>query len=186
MAFVALSRTDQSGSVKMTIVKLDEFRCPFIFICPRKTRKDAKENNIALERVRASCENVSVSYFIQRILWVDCIGAILTGLIMLLLSGGLSFLYGLPVTFVVGHAFVHLVYGTYSFSLAVRKRRPMALLLVLIFANAAWAVFCIIFAVTLISNASIFAVLHFIFEGIYVGGLAAIEWNRRESLLTDG
>lgn len=123
-----------------------------------------------------------MSYFIRRILWVDCIGAILTGLAMLLLSGWLSTLYGLPVMFVVAHALVHLVYGTYSFSLAVRKRRPMALLLVLIFANAAWAVFCIVFAATLLGNASIYAVLHFIFEGIYVGSLAAIEWRRRELL----
>lgn len=101
---------------------------------------------------------------------------------MLLLGGWLSSLYGLPVAFVVGHAFVHLVYGTYSFSLAVRKRRPMVLLLVLIFANAAWTVFCIVFAVVLVRNASIYAVLHFIFEGIYVGCLATIEWKRRESL----
>lgn len=126
--------------------------------------------------------NMSASYFIRRILWVDCIGAILAGLIMLLLSGWLSVLYGLPVMFVVGHAFVHLVYGTYSFSLAVRKRRPIVLLLVLIFANAAWAGFCIVFLATLIGSVSIYAVLHFIFEGIYVGNLAAIEWRRRELL----
>jgi hypothetical protein len=125
---------------------------------------------------------MNVSYFLQRILWVDCIGAILTGLGMLLLSGPLSSLYGLPVAFVVGHALVHLAYGTYSFSLALRKRRPMWMLLVLIFANAAWAGFCVVFAATLIGNASIFAVSHFILEGIYVGSLAAIEWNRRESL----
>ncbi len=101
---------------------------------------------------------------------------------MLALSGWLSALYGLPATFVVGHACVHLVYGTYSFSLAVRKRRPIWMLVVLIFANATWAALCLVFAVTLIGNASVFAVLHFVLEGIYVGCLAFTEWKQREEL----
>lgn len=103
---------------------------------------------------------------------------------MLLLNGWLSALYGLPSTFVVGHAFIHLIYGTYSFSLAVRKQRSMWMLLLLIFANAAWAVLCLAFAVTIIGNASIFAFVHFVVEGIYVGCLAVVEWNRREVLGT--
>jgi hypothetical protein len=71
---------------------------------------------------------LSDSYLIRRILWIDCTGAFATGVAMLLVSGWLSTLYGLPTAFVIGHAFVHLAYGTFSFSLAVRKRRPMALL----------------------------------------------------------
>lgn len=132
---------------------------------------------------------MSVSYFIQRVLWVDCIGAIVTGLTMILLSGPLSELYGLSVGFVVGHAFVHLVYGTYSFSLAARKRRPMSMLLLLIFANSAWAAVCLAFAIYafaiyIIGSASVFAVSHFILEGIYVGCLAIVEWKRRVTLQT--
>ncbi|MBK6725568.1 MAG: hypothetical protein KBF83_09645 [Pyrinomonadaceae bacterium] len=129
---------------------------------------------------------MSISYLIQRILWVDCIGAIVTGLAMLLLSGWLSSLYRLSPAFVIVHAFVHLIFGTFSFSLAVRRRRPMALVLLLIFANAAWACLCIAFAITLVATFPVFATGHFALEGIYVGSLAVIEWKWREALsITD-
>jgi hypothetical protein len=52
----------------------------------------------------------------------------------------------------------------------------------LIFANAAWGCFCVLFALTLIENSSILAIAHFVFEGIYVGGLAIVEWSWRRTL----
>lgn len=131
-------------------------------------------------------QNVSIIYLIQRVLWVDCIGAFVTGLAMLFVSGWLSVLYGLSPEFVVGHAFAHLIYGTYSFSLAVRKQRPMSLLLLLIFGNAAWAAFCLVIAESIFGDATVFAVAHLILEGIYVGALATIEWNWRKILLNAG
>lgn len=125
---------------------------------------------------------MNISFVIRKILWIDSLGALATGLAMLFLSDWLSALYGLSAGFVIGHAFVHLTYGTYSFSLAVRKRRPMQLLLILIFANAAWGSFCLIFVITITGSASDFAVGHFVLEGLYVGTLAVIEWNQREAL----
>lgn len=126
---------------------------------------------------------MNISYLIKKILWIDCVGAFATGLAMLFFSGWLSALYGLSAGFVIGHALVHLIYGAYSFSLAVRKRRPMSLLLLLVFGNAAWAVSCLVMAGSIFGDATVFAVAHFILEGIYVGGLAIIEWNWRKTLL---
>lgn len=123
-----------------------------------------------------------IAFLLQRILWVDCLAALVTGTLIILLSGWLSSLYGLSVTLVIGHGLVHLVYGAYSFSLAVRKSRPLALILLLVFGNAAWAVLCFVFAAILSGSASIVAVGHFIFEGLFVGGLAAIEWTQRRRL----
>ena len=123
-----------------------------------------------------------MGYLFRKILWVDCIGAIVTGLTMLAISGWLSGLYVLPLTYVIGHAAVHLTYGSYSFSLAVRKQRPMWMLNLLIFANAAWAVLCAVFAARLAGGDSVFAAIHFLIEGVYVGSLASIEWTRREYL----
>lgn len=60
----------------------------------------------------------------------------------------------------------------------------MWMLLVLIVGNAAWACFCFGFAVVIARDASIFGIGHFVLEGIYVGGLAIIEWNRRYLLET--
>lgn len=118
----------------------------------------------------------------KNILWIDCIGALITGVLLLALSGWVAPFYGLPHWFVAAHALVHLAYGTYSFSLAVRKTRPMHLIKLLVFANAAWALICLALALFLISNASGFAIAHFTLEGLYVGGLALVEWKNRESL----
>lgn len=56
------------------------------------------------------------------------------------------------------------------------------MLVVLIFANATWAFLCLAFAMTIAGSGSIFSVQHFVLEGIYVGGLAAIEWTHRKKL----
>ena len=77
-----------------------------------------------------------------RLLWVDFTAAGLAGLTMLALSGWLSDLYALPHTFVVGLAFVNLVYGAFSFSLARRARRPPRLIAALAAANGAWGALC--------------------------------------------
>ena len=121
-------------------------------------------------------------FIAKHILWVDCIGAILTGILLAALSGYIAPLYSLPQSWVIAHAVVHLVYGTYSFSLAIRRTRPMALIKLLVFANAAWAFLCIIFAAKMVESDPVFAAVHFLIEGIYVGGLAYFEWTVRKEL----
>lgn len=123
-----------------------------------------------------------MSFVFKNILWVDCVGAILTGTLLMILSGWIATLYGLQQWFVISHAFVHLAYGTFSLSLSVRKIRPIRLIKLLVSANGAWALICFFLAVFFMGNVSIFAVAHFFLEGMYVGGLALIEWNRREEL----
>ena len=48
-----------------------------------------------------------------RLLWVDGLGGLLVGAVVLLLSGWLSELEGLPEGFVVFMAGTNLVYGSY-------------------------------------------------------------------------
>lgn len=122
-------------------------------------------------------------YLVKRILWIDCVGAIATGFLLLFFSWWIAPLFGLPQWFVVGHAFVHLAYGCFSLSLAVRRTRPMPLIKALAVANGAWACICLVLAIYFIGNASVFAVAHFLLEGIYVGGLAIVEWSRRKELV---
>jgi hypothetical protein len=76
-----------------------------------------------------------------------------------------------------------LAYGTYSGALARRARRPRPLLVVLVAANATWAVLCGAAALWLAGPASAYGVAHLAGEGVFVGGLAALEWRRREQLL---
>jgi hypothetical protein len=115
---------------------------------------------------------------------VDCIGAALVGVAVLSLSGWLSELHGLPRGLLLFTGAVNLLYGGYSFSLARRARRPLVLLRVLVFANAAWACVCVGLLVTFGADATPFGVLHLGGEGLYVGGLAALEWRWRHALRT--
>jgi hypothetical protein len=118
----------------------------------------------------------------SNILWLDCLGAAAAGVGVLALSNWLSRLYALPRPFVITLGVANLLYGAYSGSLAVRAQRPLALVKLLVFANAAWMVFCLVAAVRLMAQASIFGLAHLIFEGCYVGWLASVEWNLRAEL----
>lgn len=99
------------------------------------------------------------------------------------LSGWLSNLEGMPRGVLLFSGAVNLLYASYSFSLAVRAERPMRLIKLLVFANAAWVPVCVGLLVAFSATATPFAYLHFIGEAVYVGGLAVLEWRNRELLL---
>jgi hypothetical protein len=69
---------------------------------------------------------------LKRLLWVDCTAAAVAGAVVLLLNRQLNTLYALPshVLFLIG--IVNLAYASYSLSLAIRSRRPMLLIHLLV------------------------------------------------------
>ena len=77
----------------------------------------------------------------------------------------------------------NLAYGAFSYSLARRASRPRALIVLLVVANASWALLCGLAAAHFAGQASAFGLAHLIGEGLFVGGLAVWEWRERESLL---
>ncbi len=117
---------------------------------------------------------------LRKLLWLDCTAAFLAGAVVLALSGWLSQLYALPHAFVITLALVNLGYGTFSFSLARRQQPPRRLIVALVVANAMWAVLCGIAALWLVGTASMFGLAHLVGEGLFVGGLAALEWRHRD------
>jgi hypothetical protein len=121
---------------------------------------------------------------LRKLLWLDCSAALLAGVAVLSLSEWLSQLYTLPRDLLVTVGVVNLAYGTFSFSLARRARRPRSLIVLLVVANGTWAALCALAAVLLGGTASAFGLAHFIGEGLFVGGLATLEWIQRERLLT--
>ena len=121
---------------------------------------------------------------LRKLLWVDCGAALLAGLAVLSLSAWLDRLYALPRELLVAMGMVNLAYGAFSFSLARRAHRPRPLIVLLVVANATWAVLCGIAAVRLAGVASGFGLAHLIGEGLFVGGLAALEWRQRAELVT--
>jgi hypothetical protein len=120
---------------------------------------------------------------LRNLLWIDSGAALLAGVVVLALSGWLSELYALPRPLLLVMGAVNLAYGTYSGSLARRARRPYRLIVLLVAANATWAVLCGLAAVSLADTASMFGLAHLVGEGLFVGGLAALEWRERERLL---
>ncbi len=123
---------------------------------------------------------------LRNLLWIDSGAALLAGVVVLVLSGWLSELYALPRPLLVFMGAANLAYGTYSGTLARRARRPYGMLVLLVAANATWAVLCGLAAVGLADTASAFGLAHLIGEGLFVAGLAALEWRERERLLFAG
>lgn len=120
---------------------------------------------------------------LRKLLWVDCGAAFLAGAAVVSLAEWLSRLYALPHGLLVGMGVVNLGYGAFSFSLARRARRPRSLIALLVVANATWAALCGLVAVRLAGTASAFGLAHVVGEGLFVGGLAGLEWHQRERLL---
>lgn len=120
----------------------------------------------------------------KNLLWVDCLGALLAGVLMLALSSWLAGFYGLPWDFFIAITVANLAYGAYSLTLALRKSRPLALIVLLAAANVAWGVFCFAAAIHLAATASPFGLAHLVLEGLYVGGLGLLEWSRRHQLVS--
>lgn len=71
----------------------------------------------------------------------------------------------------------------YSFSLAVRKKRPVLLIKALILANSFWAMVCLGIVSQYYEQLSSLGYLHLLAEAIFVGGLALLEWKLRDQLL---
>lgn len=131
---------------------------------------------------RASSLRGSDNALLRKLLWVDCTAGALAGVVMLAFSGWLSRLYALPQGLLLFFGVVNLLYASYSFSLALRTERPMSLIKLLVYANAAWGVVCLGLAAVFAGSATLFGMGHLIGEAVFVGGLAALEWSQRDRL----
>jgi hypothetical protein len=123
---------------------------------------------------------------LRNLLWVDCTAAALAGVAMLALGAWLSRWYGLPGELLSFMGAANLLYATFSLSLAVRRRRAMRLIHLLVFANLAWSAVCVGLAVAFSGSATWLGTAHLIGEALFVAGLARLEWSRRERLTTAG
>lgn len=95
----------------------------------------------------------------------------------------LTDIFVLPRPLLVAMGVANLAYGTYSGLLARRARRPHGLVALPVVANATWAGLCGRAAVRFAGTASGLGLAYLVGEGLFVGGLAAVEWRLRERLL---
>ena len=119
----------------------------------------------------------------RQLLWIDALGGLGVGLVVLVLHDVLAPLYRLPDSLVVGLGIVNLAYGSYSFSLALTptRRRPAAIA-VLSVANMAWGIVCWWLFATHVDTASALGLVTLATEGVYVPWLGLIEWWYRREL----
>jgi hypothetical protein len=120
---------------------------------------------------------------IGRLLWADCTAGALAGIAMLTLGGWLARVYALPHGLLLVMGAANLLYACYSFTLARRSHPPIPLVTLLVLANAAWAVACLVLAVRFAGPASAWGTAHLVGEAVFVGGLAGLEWRARDGLL---
>lgn len=121
---------------------------------------------------------------VNKLLWIDCTAAALAGVVVLVCSGWLSQWYALPRALLLFVGVVNLLYASCSFSLAVRAKRPQALIVLLVIANGLWAAACLVMAARFAGTATFFGLAHLLGEAVFVGGLACLEWKWRRQLLT--
>lgn len=120
----------------------------------------------------------------RNLLWIDGLAGAIVGVAMLTLGGWLSELYRVPKDLLILMGLVNLAYASYSLSLASRSRRPIPFILLVAAANLIWAVFCFRWAFVFSETASFLGLAHFVVEGLFVAGLACLEWRWRELLQT--
>jgi len=116
------------------------------------------------------------------LLWIDSVAGLVAGSLVILLSSWLSEVYGVPRALLLCIGAANLVFGAYSGTLARRVRRPRGMIVLLVVANALWAVGCVVAAVMLTGRISVFGLLHLVGEGVFVGVLAVLEWRARHRL----
>lgn len=123
---------------------------------------------------------------IARLLWIDSLGGLLVGVVVLGLAPWLADLYGLPLRLVRLLGAANLLYGSYSLALATRRRRPLRRIVLLAVANMGWGVVCVALFARHLGDATPLGLAVLALEAVYVGGLGATEWRFRERLTQVG
>ncbi len=120
----------------------------------------------------------------RNLLWIDCAAGALVGVSVLVLDDWLSKCYQLPVRLIFFMGVMNLLYASYSFSLALRSKRPMMLIKLLVFANLAWSLLLLVWVVIFQAIATWLGLSYLILEAIFVATLALFQWRSRKLLIT--
>ena len=122
----------------------------------------------------------------RHLLWIDGAAGATVGVPVLLVAEWLAGWTGLPLGLVRGMGAANLAYGAYALALASRRRRSLRPVAVLVVANLTWAVLCFRWAALHADTATWLGMAQLVGEGLFVGGLAVVEWRSRRWLVSDG
>jgi len=119
-----------------------------------------------------------------RILWLDCLGGIIVGIVVLAICRPLSNWECLPVSIEMGMGIANLIYGCFSLFVTLCRPRAKSLIATLAVANMAWLLVCVLITTIWWEQISWLGLLHVLGEGVYVAGLGYTEWTLRDSFST--
>ena len=123
--------------------------------------------------------NLQKRTLISNLLWIDCLGALTVGFLVLILSNSLVKFYNLPHQTIMFLGVMNLMYGSFSFYLAFRKQRSVFLVGVISIANILWTPVCWGLYWIYSSQISLLGTIHILGESLYVGLLGFLEWKSR-------
>ena len=119
----------------------------------------------------------------RNILWLDCLGGLSVGAILLVLQQQIARWDGLPSHLVLVLAVANLTYGSFSLLVTLRRQRSANLVPVLAIANMLWFFVCGAIVAYYWPDISLFGIAHVLGEGVYVGCLGYTEWQWRRTLV---
>jgi len=115
----------------------------------------------------------------DKILWIDCLGGLIVGCVVLSIYKLLGDWEGLPTAVVLFMGVVNLAYGSYSLFVTTRNPRPLPMVKLLAIANMFWLLVCLVMAALYWQQITVLGILHVVGEGIYVAALGLIQWRWR-------
>ncbi len=128
--------------------------------------------------------SLSANRIVPALLWIDCVGALVVGGLVLTGYRFLSDWYHVDWRLILFMGLANILYGCYSLSLAIRRHRPLPLIVLLAIANMGWAAICLALLWTQWHVISLLGVVHLFGEAIYVASLGLMELIFRQRLTT--
>ena len=121
-------------------------------------------------------------YRSTKLLWIDCIGGLIVGSLILVFSSTIATWHNLPRALIVAMAVANLLYGSFSLSLATRRQPGILPIRILAIANIGWLFVCCLLTALWRADISVLGVLHLTGEGLYVAALGMLEWRWQKVL----
>jgi hypothetical protein len=120
-------------------------------------------------------ENISA---MRKLLWVDAIAALLSGIGVFILLSFLSRFLNLPEYLLAIMSKVSILYSCFSFYLAIQRSNSKNILTFLVVGNSIYAFACIVIMLFFYNTANVLGVLYLMLESLFVAMLAFFEWRQ--------
>ena len=117
-----------------------------------------------------------------KIIYTDSFAGVSVGVFTLIFWRFLANLYSVSGEIIILVGTMNVLYGCFAFSLLKSKRRTITSVRLLAKANFLWVLCCVVLLILHLHKASVWGLMHFAIEALFVGLLALLEWQNQENL----